>query len=134
MTHLEARADGNSLGAIAGRELERYAFGLTSARREMRGLFTPKELCFLADMANGTLWEPFSISLIGEEAADAMPELGPKWAVGSELLSKLRGLTYGQKAALVDAIERFWNSPDAGSPADPATWAKLGLTVEGGAE
>jgi hypothetical protein len=94
---------------------------------DVRPRFTPSEARLLCDAFNGTLFAPLGTA--GQLADDlrSIPEaerdaLFAKWSVdGKLLLQRLDTLTFPAYVATVDAIERFWNDPDA-------TVARVGLT------
>lgn len=91
---------------VARRDLLRYYDSL--ARSLATVDLSEAEASALCDANNGTIWEPWSVSLLWANIADT-PGLGEKWGVDTEvLISKIRGWDYHQALAVVDAIERFW--------------------------
>lgn len=99
-----------ALSLRAYQDLERY-YTLLSASVPM---FKFEEVMLLVDALNGTIHEAHSIRLLWAEIADAIKydKIDEKWAVnGSDLIERLRDLSLGETYALVDAIERIWNSP-----------------------
>lgn len=103
---LKKRSDGRGLGSVAARDLERY---YETLRRSMPPL-SRSEAMALVDITNGTIWDPFTISLLWAEVDDA-EGLGKKWGLDqAAFVQKLRALTYAQAVAVVDGIERFWGS------------------------
>lgn len=101
--------------------LARYYHLLERARASLREVLTDEELRMLADVNNGTLWEPHMLCLIALNAQDAEDGYYTKWGVKrSTLLKRLQALTPLECAALVDAIERFWRAAGTGMPVDPA--------------
>ena len=101
--------------------LERYYYLLWQSRIQVRALLTDAELSLIADVCNGTLWEPWSLSLIAANVEEANPATFERWGVDRDaLLAKLADLSQTDCAALVDAIERFWSAAGTGIPVDPA--------------
>ena len=101
--------------------LERYYDLLARSRATIRETLTDPELSLLADVCNGTIWEPWSVPLIAANIEDSEPATFAKWGADRDaLLSKLAALTLTDYAALVDAIERFWAAVGTGIPVDPA--------------
>ena len=93
--------------------LERYVAILDSALASVD--LTEAEAWLICDACNGTLFEPHTVSLLWATVDDAvrLNALDHKWGVdGPALVAKLRGLSYCQSLALVDAVERFWRAPD----------------------
>lgn len=91
--------------------LGRYYYLLALGRHQLKGVFAQGELGLMLDLCNGTIFEPHS--LIGGIAANCEDAedfyYDEKWKVDRKtLLAKLKALPYGEEAALVDAIERWW--------------------------
>ena len=109
--------------------LERYYYLLAAELRTLRGRFGLGELGLLADVANGWLVEPHTIPSLHYLAEDgiALDRLDTKWQLEDPagLIEKLRGLSYGQAAALVDALERWWAQPAPAASAEG--FAAVGL-------
>lgn len=102
--------------------LERYYLLLSIARAEMLETFTEGELGLLADICNGTLFEPYEIALrmLFAEAEDCEEFYYHKWeATRHVLVAKLNALLPIQSAALIDSIERFWRAAGTGMSVDP---------------
>lgn len=86
---------------------DRYAEIL---RRNQPSLSEP-EWNLIRDSLNGTLHEPAAmIGGVWQGVEDSLADgLGAKWGVdGPELVRKLRGLSFAQEVALVEAIEAWW--------------------------
>ena len=66
----------------------------------------------LCDVMNGTLHQPYSVSLLWAEVSDALPDgYAEKWNIdGPALVEKLRALSPFECMAVADAVERAWNS------------------------
>lgn len=98
-----------SIDLVARRDLERY---YACVHAELRTVsLTIAEACLTCDACNGIVWLPATIPSLPEEIEKAIRQdsLDEKWAVdGSALVARLQTLSYGQKAAIADAIERFW--------------------------
>jgi len=92
--------------------LSRYYVLLDWERRNLQGVFVPAELSLLADISNGSAYTGGHLPLgLLANAEDTGAETYTRWGVDrSSLLTKLRALTPTQEAALVDAIERFWEA------------------------
>ena len=70
-------------------------------------------MALIVDVTNGTLFEPMSVAaqVLMYEIEDGLKDAdyAGKWEVdGAALLVKIRGWTLLQRAAVLDAIERFW--------------------------
>lgn len=104
----------SSRGDIARRDLARYYHVLASDLRAVN--LTEGEASLICDACNGTAFvDNRSISMLWAEIDDAirLDGLDDKWHVdGPALVEKLRTLTWGQTAAIVDAVERFWADPN----------------------
>lgn len=110
---LEVRAEqGRPASLVAQRDLERY---YETLRRSMPSL-TVGEASLLADVCNGTYWEPHTVTLLWANVADALDDpVAEKWgmsdAYAQDFVQRLRRLSYAECMALVDALERFWIGP-----------------------
>lgn len=105
-----ARVHDEPLGSIARRELEQHFFALRASLGEVT--LTEGEASLIVDALNGILMEPYTMGLLWAQIADAVEMNGDdrKWQVdGPALVEKLRGLTYCQALAVVDAARRWWN-------------------------
>lgn len=111
--------NGSSLHLTARRDLERLYALLDKERRTIAGLFTVPELSLILDSSNGTLWEAHTMNMLWVNVEDSikLDRLDAKWKIdGESLVERLRSLSPGAIVALVDAVERFWNTdPDARS-------------------
>lgn len=111
----EVDARGDNPNETARRDLERYYDLL---RHELRSVvLTEPEALVVCDALNGARMDVAAARLVWAAVDDAIQHdsLGVKWAVdGTELVTKLRGLTTAQALALVDAVERWWglSSPE----------------------
>jgi hypothetical protein len=109
-----AEPTGAAASATLRRIVARY---LDLVEDELTGIeLTEAEAALVCDALNG-LWmgEAAAVRLLWAEVADAIAHdaLDAKWGVeGEALVSKLRRLTPGQRLALLDAVERFWQQPD----------------------
>lgn len=124
-TKLKARGADSERHSIAKRDLERYYKLL---ERELKQLeFTVAELRLMADLANGTLFEPHTVSLLWANVADSAKEgYGKKWDVDVDVLvGKLRELSFAQTMALVDALECWWQKDNRQATAEG--FAAVGL-------
>lgn len=111
-----ARAERHGGANDAARtHLERYYYLLSEELRSLRGRFALGELSLMADVINGWAVEPHTIPLLYAEVEDGilLDALAKKWTVTAPeaLVQKLKNLTYGQSAALIDALERWWSQP-----------------------
>lgn len=126
---LERRArDGESFSLVARTAVERYLTALELDLRSLRGVFTEAELCLMADAVNGVLYEAHTIPQLAGDVDDhiQLNQADTRFKVdGAALLEKLHRLTAGQTFALVDSLERFWRTPEAG--ADREGFAQVGL-------
>lgn len=92
--------------------LNRYFAALAEARKKLITKFSANECGLMVDACCSTLFDdasgvrefPYQI-----EDAIAFEYLDVKWGVdGRELVEKLNALNFIERAALVDAIERWW--------------------------
>lgn len=109
---IEKRLDieSNRSGTI-NKSLERYFAVLADARLHLRKILMDSEMAMILDVLNGTgFFDPVAIQLVYGEIKDSLIDgYAEKWEVdGPALVEKLRGLTYAENAALVDAVERWW--------------------------
>jgi hypothetical protein len=109
-----AEPTGAEASATVRRIVARY---LDLVERELDQIeLSEPEALLVCDALNG-LWitEAAAVRLLWAEVADAIAHdrLDAKWGVdGEALVAKLRRLTPGQRLALLDAVERFWQQPD----------------------
>jgi len=109
------------------KSLDRYFYAIAAARRGLRERFSKNELGLLLDVANWALFaSPCAINFIEHEVAAALADGGAeKWQVdGPALHKKLAALTYCEKLALVDSVERWLNRNGRGE--QPAIEELLG--------
>ena len=133
LAHVEARqarpGEGQSYdrSATIAKSLDRYFYALAAARRGLRERFSKSELGLILDVANGALFaSPCAVGFIEHEVAAALADGGAeKWHVdGPALVKKLKALSYVEKLALVDSVERWLNR--AGRGEQPALEELLG--------
>lgn len=82
--------------------------------------WTQAQWCAACDALNGVwLRDESGIRYAWAEIADA-DGLAEKWGVDADALAQeMRGMTHGQRTAVVEIVQRFWNlSPDHPKPAD----------------
>jgi len=119
---LTARADRNSLGWAADRDLARYYTVLATSLRQVT--LTEREASLIVDAANGTLWDADSVRLLWAEIDDAIrhADLAAKHDVdGADLVRRIRDdWTPAERLAVVDACERYWSLVSGGDDADHA--------------
>lgn len=109
-SELEQRSEvGLSTSDIAKRDLERYYYLLKLTQAKLS--FTMGEAMLLCDVMNGTINQPYSVSLIWASVSDALKEgYAEKWEVdGPALVKKLRALSPFECMAVADAVEQAWN-------------------------
>jgi|GEM_PF-6015200 len=109
------------------KSLDRYFYALAAARRGLRSRFSKNELGLITDVANGALFaSPCAVGFLEHEVAAALVDGGAeRWQVdGPALHKKLAALTYCEKLALVDSVERWLNR--AGRGEQPAIEELLG--------
>lgn len=87
---------------------ERY---LATVERDMPAL-GKGEWCLLCDILNGSFRDRHLIDGLRLEVADSMPDgTGKKWNVDVLALArKVDTMTFGQKVAIVEVVDRFWRS------------------------
>jgi hypothetical protein len=101
-------------------QLERYRSLLT----HIRPTFSEEKAALLCDLFNGTLFEPWrwSVQLLPQEVAKAPLRYFGKWEVHERaFVNELEDLSFAERAAVVDAIERFWRN-------EQRTLSGVGLT------
>lgn len=73
--------------------------------------FSDNEWCAICDISNpivGETWEILQLELAVEDCAQ---EVGPKWNVdAASLARRIATLDVGQKMAIAEFVERFWES------------------------
>lgn len=105
---LAARVAGRNPGDAARSDLQRYydllGVALASVTLEQ------SEAALIVDALNGTIIDQFAIQLLDASIEDSYHDgLAEKWNVdGTALLAKVRGWNLLQRAAVCDAVERFW--------------------------
>lgn len=104
---------GDSLSGTINRLADRYYEIVRRSRIDL----SPGELDAVRDALNGWLAEPAATIAGGPalEVEDALPDgLAERHGIdGPALVAKLRGLTYAQEVALVDAVEQYWRTVSA---------------------
>lgn len=108
---------GESAGEIANRDLDRYYKLLQWQLRTVQ--LTKAEAMLICDALNGLIHsfdlDPQQVLCIEIQDALAWESLEVKWEVDkAEILSKLRALNILQAAAIIDAVERFWEAVSTG--------------------
>lgn len=109
----ERAAEQSSVGysVAAARDLGRYYELLRLALASVS--LTEGEAGALVDIANGTAFEPLTVAAqtFHYEIEDGLKDAdyAGKWEIdGPALVAKIRGWSLLQRAAVIDAIERFW--------------------------
>lgn len=111
-----------SVSSGAGRAVEIYLALRSRSLHNIKGRFDRKELSYLVDMLNGTMFDPKlavipDVLIAGIEDADEYEQLGAKWDVDIEVLSaKVRDLTSAESCFLIEEINRFWYGQGYGAP------------------
>ena len=118
LAHVEARQanpqdeQSTDRSATIAKSLDRYFYAIAAARRDLRERFSAGEQGLLLDVANGCLFaSPCAINFIEHEVAAALIDgAAERWHVdGPALVKKLKALSYCEKLALVDSVERWLN-------------------------
>lgn len=108
-------------GAVVG-ALERFLAIRSVGIREVRRTFADDELLMLADICNGTMFEPFEMLLennaILVQVQDAEEFYSDMYfekhgVSGDELKTKLENLSKPGQIALIEVIEQFWSNEKA---------------------
>lgn len=105
--------DAPSAGNVARRDLQRYYHALGETLKTIT--LSEAEASLVVDACNGILFKSWSVSLLWATVDNAirLEGMADKWQVdGPALVERLRGLSYCQSLALVDAVERYWQAPD----------------------
>ena len=96
--------------------------------REIKGVFTPAEWCYMADSLNGTMITPeFRCNTGGliasVEDSDDFDKLSVKWKVDVKaLIEKIKKITGAQVDAIYYRIEDFWNHTAEGNADQESEW------------
>ena len=107
-----------SANVLARRAIEQYHRLLDWSLDEIANHLTYSEICLIADIPDVIMFHRWEIQpslsllmtvLIAMEADD----LHIKWKVDElSLREKLRALTNGQAAAVIEALDRWWADPE----------------------
>ncbi len=109
---------GSTNNGLINTILDRYFDIIKVGTRELRE-FTDAEKNLLCDICNGTMFEPFGLILENnailmqfEDTLDLYGnQFAEKWEIdGDELKTKLENLSKIGQIALIDYIEKFWNT------------------------
>jgi hypothetical protein len=98
------------------RDLERYYTLIDIATQRVQQMLSQNELDLLRDALNGTEVQPELVRYLPQALVDAVGDarhdgLCEKWGVDAHALAeKLSKLSLLEAVALVDSIERFWES------------------------
>lgn len=115
---IQALKPDGSVRANALTVIDRYFDIVKVGRREVRKAFSDAELNLLADICNGTIFEPYALLLENNAMAiqleDTIEYYGDsyaeKWDVDQvNILAQLKLLSKIGQVALFDLIERFWS-------------------------
>lgn len=110
---IQARSfDGASIPLTARDMLESYIYLLKAELGSLKNLFSVSEFSLILDACNGWFVQKETLHLLWAEVEDSLRAgLAEKWGVdGPKLVKKLRGLSYAQNAALLDAVKRWWKN------------------------
>lgn len=101
-------------GDALNNALDRYFAALAGARKKLSSMFSAEENALMLDACCSTCFnQVMGVRFFPDGIEDAIKfeYLDAKWGVdGAELVKKLQGLDFIDRAALVDAIERWWNT------------------------
>ncbi len=115
----QVKRRGPSISDNIREALSRYYRLLDEARESIGGKFSAGELGLLCDLSNGTIWEAHSLDMMDTQVRDAEDDYFTRWEVDRKsLITKLHGLSLTQYAALVDAVERYWEASRTGMSVD----------------
>lgn len=93
--------------------LARYLAILNRTKLDLAKRFNEKECGLILDACNGVAFmEPVSIQLLPENVVDAIEidQIDRKWEVDStELVTKLKALSFAERMVVVDSIQLWWN-------------------------
>ncbi len=99
-------------------DLSRYYRMLAEIRPTLREKFPTAELSLILDACNGWMMDFSSPAHIWMEVADAirLNQLDTKWEVadGTNLVHRLRSLSWAESVTLADAIARWWHAVGEG--------------------
>ncbi len=105
---IDARGDNRS--AVLNRDSTRYYRFLADTCAALSTQFSSAELSLIVDACNnGNCWETLDRTVKTETRRR---KLDKKWKVPEplDLIERLCNLTWLEKAALCDAVERFWHA------------------------
>ncbi len=98
---------GDSLSAVALRDLNRYYASLETALREIN--LSESEWNYLRDILNGSLLDEATARYLWAEIEDAEPERAEQWHVDpADLAGRIRTMPMFSRLAICDAVERWW--------------------------
>ena len=110
--------EGQHPNQLAKRTVERYYNLLRWSLHEVESNFTLGEIGLITDVLNGLMfhsWEITPAQNLRMNVADAIDVDGvdKKWEVdAASLRQKLLSLTNAQAAAVIEAINQWWNDPE----------------------
>ena len=128
-----ARPDGLSPSLVAKRDLGRYYAILANSAAELKEAIRGEDEAHLVlDALNG-LWllDDFSLGMAWAEVAEhiSLNDAADKWGLNEEsassLVERLRRLSPGARAALLDATEAWWHDDSDSSPIEKLRRAGL---------
>lgn len=106
-------ARGESMSAVAYRDLQRYYDSLESALRALT--LTEPDWNFLRAILNGTICDERTAQHLWAEVEDADPQVAAAWGADPRTLSAtLRALPVFSRMAICDAVERWWREQGKG--------------------
>ena len=115
-----ASARGDTVSDGIRESLARYFYLLGQAQKDLRDRFNARELTLICDVNNGTLFEPHTLDLVVANVEEADAAYFSKHKVDRGILiAKMESLSALERAALVDAVERFWRARSTGMAVDP---------------
>lgn len=119
---LSLRILGDSSPAL-NQAVDCWAIAIQRAAADNAKLLTREDWCLLADVNNGTMWEPGDTSPASGlraqvEDGDRLDGLGKKWYTKNareqvrELAATVGGMDYIHAWAIVTVCQRFWDRHD----------------------
>lgn len=107
---------GTSAGSVVQRDVSRYYFAIDKAVSLIRNKFTEEEIIVLVQLVASQVWDESDADLLWAKVSQYTKDRersGEPTEAGRTLARKIQSLSFFEKLALVDAMERFLNMEGA---------------------
>jgi hypothetical protein len=110
---------GNNSSGVITESLNRYYEMLRRGRHALRAReYAGAELGLILEVARSYHFDAGGVNVLPALIANEPKETFARWGVFVDLCDRLTALTYAERCALVDAIERWWINQMGGAAAD----------------